>query len=206
VPVEEELDRVLPVVESIAEDLTVSVDTRKPEVARQALDAGAEILNDVTGLADPETRRVAAETGCQVVVMDSVNVPVDPDAANYYDDVVTDVARRLAEGALEARRAGVAADDIILDPGIGFGKEADGDVELLRRAEEVASLGYPVLYGCSRKSFLGEATGAAKEDRLAPSVAAHFYAALRGAEYVRVHDVEETARALRLADALDDGS
>lgn len=204
VPVEEELDRVLPVVERIADDLTVSVDTRKPEVARQALDAGAEILNDVTGLGDPETRHVAADAGCRVVVMDSVNVPVDPDAANYYDDVVTDVARRLSEKALEARRAGIAAEDIILDPGIGFGKGADGDLELLRRADEVASLGYPVLYGCSRKSFLGEATGAAKEDRLAPSVAAHFHAARAGAEYVRVHDVEETAHALRLGDALDD--
>ena len=202
VPVEEELDRVIPVVERIAEDLTVSVDTRKPEVAREALGAGAEILNDVTGLANPETRRAAAEAGCRVVVMDSVNVPVDPSAESYYDDVVTDVARRLAENALQARRAGVAAEDIVLDPGIGFGKGSDGDLELLRRADEIASLGYPVLYGCSRKSFLGDTTETSKEDRLAPSVAAHFHAALRGAAYVRVHDVAETARALRLADAL----
>jgi dihydropteroate synthase len=204
VPVEEELERVVPVVERIADDMTVSVDTRKPEVARQALDAGAEILNDVTGLSDPETRHVASEKGCRVVVMDSVNVPVSPSAENYYDDVVTDVARRLSEKSLQARRAGIDAEDVILDPGIGFGKGAEGDIELLRRAGEVASLGYPVLYGCSRKSFLGETTGAAKEDRLAPSVAAHFYAALRGAEYVRVHDVEETARAIRLARELQD--
>jgi dihydropteroate synthase len=201
VPVEEELDRVLPVVERIADDLTVSVDTRKPEVARRALEAGAEILNDVTGLADPESRRVAADAGCEVVVMDSVNVPVDPSSESYYDDVVTDVARRLSEKALQARRAGIDPDNIILDPGVGFGKGADGDLELLRRAGEISSLGYPVLYGCSRKSFLGEATGAAKDDRLAPSVAAGFYTAMRGAAYVRVHDVAETARALRLADA-----
>lgn len=202
VPVEEELERVLPVVERIADDLTVSVDTRKPEVARKALDAGADILNDVTGLANPETRRVAAEAGCRVVVMDSVNVPVDPSGESYYDDVVTDVARRLAERALQARRAGIAAEDIVLDPGIGFGKGSDGDLELLRRADEIASLGYPVLYGCSRKSFLGDATETSKEERLAPSVAAHFHAALRGAAYVRVHDVAETARALRLVDGL----
>jgi len=206
VPVEEELDRVLPVVERIAGDLTVSVDSRKPEVARRALEAGADILNDVTGLADPETRRVAADADCRVVVMDSVNVPVDPGAESYYDDTVTDVARRLAERALDARRAGIDADNIILDPGVGFGKGTDGDLELVRRADEVASLGYPVLYGCSRKSFLGEATGAAKDERLSPSVAAHFHAALNGASYVRVHDVAETARALRLADALQDGS
>ena len=204
VPVEEELERVLPVVERLADetDATVSVDTRKPDVARRALGAGAEILNDVTGLADPETRRVAAEAGCRVVVMDSVNVPVDPEAENAYDDVVTDVARRLSERVLRARRAGIDADDIIVDPGVGFGKGTDGDLELLRRADEIASLGYPVLYGCSRKSFLGKATGAPKENRLAPSVAAHFHAAVQGAEYVRVHDVEETARALRLADSV----
>lgn len=205
VPVEEELERVLPVVERLAEetDATISIDTRKPDVARHALDAGAEIVNDVTGLADPETRSVAAEAGCRVVVMDSVNVPVDPEAENYYDDVVQDVARRLSERVLRARSAGVDADDIIVDPGIGFGKGVDGDLELLRRADEIASLGYPVLYGCSRKSFLGEATGASKDERLAPSVAAHFHAALRGADYVRVHDVEETVRALRLADELN---
>jgi dihydropteroate synthase len=206
VPVEKEIERVLPVVERIADDMTVSVDTRKPEVARRALDAGAEILNDVTGLANPETRRVAADADCRVVVMDSVNVPVDPSAETYYDDVVTDVARRLTESVLRARRAGVDADDIIVDPGVGFGKGSEGDLELLRRADEIASLGYPVLYGCSRKSFLGKATGASKQDRLVPSVSAHFYAALRGAEYVRVHDVEETARALRLADALQEDS
>ena len=204
VPVEKEVERVLPVVERVADDLTVSVDTRKPEVARRALEAGAEILNDVTGLADPETRRVAAEKGCRVVVMDSVNVPVEPGADNHYDDVVTDVARRLSERVLRARRSGIDADDIIVDPGVGFGKGSDGDLELLCRTDEIASLGYPVLYGCSRKSFLGEATGASKEDRLAPSVAAHFHAALNGADYVRVHDVEETARALRLADSLQD--
>jgi dihydropteroate synthase len=138
--------------------------------------------------------------------MDSVNVPVDQSSESYYDDVVTDVARRLSEKALQARRAGIDADDIILDPGVGFGKGADGDLELVRRADEIASLGYPVLYGCSRKSFLGEATGAPKDDRLAPSVAAAFHAAMSGAAYVRVHDVAETARALRLADSLQNDS
>ncbi|MDZ7688767.1 MAG: dihydropteroate synthase [Halobacteriales archaeon] len=204
VPVEEELERVLPVVERIADDMTVSVDTRKPEIARRALEAGADILNDVTGLADPETRHVAGEADCRVVVMDSVNVPVEPSADTYYDDVVTDVARRLSERVLRARRSGIDASDIIVDPGVGFGKGAEGDLELLRRADEIASLGYPVLYGCSRKSFLEKATGASKEERLAPSVSAHFYAVLRGAEYVRVHDVEETVRALRLAEALQE--
>jgi len=202
VPVEEEAERVFPVIERVADEMTVSVDTRKPEVARRALDAGAEILNDVTGLAGPEMRAVAADADCRVVVMDSVNVPVDPSADTHYDDVVTDVARRLSERVLRARRAGIDAEDIIVDPGVGFGKGADGDLELLRRADEIASLGYSVLYGCSRKSFLGEATGASKDERLAPSVAAHFHAAVNGAEYVRVHDVEETVRALRLADAL----
>ena len=206
VPVEEELERVIPVIKRISDDMTVSVDTYKPEVARSALDAGAEILNDVTGLANPETRCVAADAECRVVVMDSVNVPVEPSAENYYDDVVTDVARRLSERVLRARRAGIEAEEIIIDPGVGFGKGSEGDLELLRRADEIASLGYPVLYGCSRKSFLGKATGASKDDRLVPSVAAHFHAGMKGAEYVRVHDVEETVRALRLADSLQDNS
>jgi len=204
VPVEEELDRVLPVVERVGDetDAAVSVDTRKPEVAREALEAGADMVNDVTGLASPEMRRVVAEAGCRVVVMDSVDVPVDPSREAVYDDVVDDVARRLSERVLRARRAGVNAENIVVDPGIGFGKGSDGDLSLVSRVGELTALGHPVLVGASRKSFLGSLTGRPEEERLEASVTSHALAALDGASYVRVHDVRETVRALEVVEGI----
>ncbi|MFP4631847.1 MAG: dihydropteroate synthase [Halobacteriales archaeon] len=204
VDVDEEARRVVPVVESLVEggvDAEVSVDTRNPGTARRALDAGATWINDVSGLDDPRMRGLVAERGCRVVVMDSVDVPVDPSADYAYDDVVDDVVDRLMEAVLRARRAGVEDEQVVLDPGIGFGKGPEGDAALLRRTREIASLGYPLLMGCSRKSFLSKALDVSG-DRLQASVAAHLYAALEGASYVRVHDVRETREALSMASNL----
>ncbi|MDY6779958.1 MAG: dihydropteroate synthase, partial [Halobacteria archaeon] len=204
VGVEEEKERVVPVVDRLSDEVEVpiSVDTRHPEVAREALGAGAEIVNDVTGLENPEMRRLVADEGCRVVVMDSVDVPVDTSSEPVYDDVVDDVLRRLSERVLRARRAGVKDEQIVVDPGIGFGKGSDGDVEVLRRVNEFTSLGYPVLVGCSRKSVFGDSLDFSEEERLEPSIAANVLAASKGAGIVRVHDVEETVRAVEVADLL----
>ena len=206
VPVDEERERVVPVIEALADrdiDARISVDTRNPGTARAALDAGADVVNDVTGLADPAMRHLCADRDCDVVVMDALDVPVDPDAEPEYDDVVADVLDRLAESVLRARRAGVDPERITVDPGIGFGKGSDGDAALLRRTHELRSLGHPVLIGASRKSFLGALAGLEDADeRLQASVGAALHAARHGADVVRVHDVAATVEALRTAEAL----
>ncbi len=201
-PVEEELDRVIPVLERLDLDVPVSIDTRKPAVAEAALDAGAEIVNDVTGLADEEMRALVAESGSDVVIMDSVNIPVDPDAETPYDDVVSDVKDRLQQQVGRAKEDGISDSQIIIDPGFGFGKGYDGDRALLQDIDAFTELGYPVMLGCSRKSFFGHEFDLAKEDRLEVSVAANVLAAYRGVDIVRVHDVQETVRALQVADML----
>ncbi|MFB6283961.1 MAG: dihydropteroate synthase [Halobacteria archaeon] len=203
VVVEEEIQRVIPVVEKVSRmDVSVSVDTRNPRTAELALEAGADVVNDVTGLRNPDMRSVVADADCGVVVMDSVNVPVDPNYSPIYDDVVDDVLDRLGERVLQARRDGVSKEKIVLDPGIGFGKRPEHDLELLRRTGEFRGLGYPVLVGCSRKSFMKKFGPRSEEDRLEYNVAANFFAALQGADYVRVHDVKEVARAVRVAEVL----
>ncbi|MDH5021541.1 dihydropteroate synthase [Halobacterium rubrum] len=206
VSVEEELDRVLPVVERISDlDAMVSIDTRKAEVARQALEAGADILNDVTGLEDPEMRFVAAEYDAPIVVMHSIDTPVDPDNDPHYDDVVDDVLAELTERVLLAEKAGVPREHVIVDPGLGFGKDAAESFELLDRVDEFHALGCPVLVGHSHKSMFGEVDCYPDEGGYA-TTAATALAADRGADIVRVHDVEENVAAVRVADATDTGT
>ncbi len=201
VPVEEEKARVLPVVERINDlDAMVSVDTRKAEVARAALDAGADILNDVSGLEDPEMRLVAAEYDVPVVVMHSINAPVDPDAEIHYDDVVEDVIDSLTERILLAEKAGLHRSQIIIDPGIGFGKTAAESFELLGRIGEFSGLGCPILVGHSHKSMFG-LVGRESGDRYDPTVAATAVAAERGADIVRVHDVAPNRAAVDVVQA-----
>jgi dihydropteroate synthase len=196
-----ELDRVLPVVERIGDlDAMVSVDTRKAEVARRALEAGADILNDVTGLEDPEMRFVAAEYDAPLVVMHSINAPVDPETDVYYDEVVEDVLAELTECVLLAEKAGLPREKIVVDPGLGFGKSAAESFELLDRADEFHALGCPVLVGHSHKSMFGKVDRYPDDGGYA-TVAATALAADRGADIVRVHDVEENAAAVRVADA-----
>ncbi|PSP31494.1 dihydropteroate synthase [Halobacteriales archaeon QH_10_67_22] len=204
VPVEEERDRVVPVVEAIADlDVMVSVDTRKAAVARAALAAGADLLNDVSGLEDPEMRLVAADHDVPVVVMHSNEVPVDPDADPHYDDVVRDVIDYLTERVLLAEKAGLDRSQILVDPGLGFGKSAAESFELLGRLDELRALGCPVLVGHSHKSMFELAGGTAGE-ALDETVAATAIAADRGADVVRVHDAAENVAAVRVADAAND--
>lgn len=199
VPVDEEIRRVAPVIEAIADlDVLVSVDTRKAAVGAAALDAGADILNDVTGLEDPEMRFLAAERGAPVIVMHSIDAPVDPSREVDYDDVVEDVIDELTELVLLAEKAGIPRRNLIVDPGLGFGKSKAENFELLGRTDEFAALGCPILVGHSHKSMfslVGEEPG----DNLAATVAGTAIAADRGADIVRVHDVPENVAAVNVA-------
>jgi len=189
VPVADEKARVLPVVERISElDALVSIDTRKAAVARAALDAGADILNDVSGLEDPEMRLVASEYDVPVIVMHSIDAPVIPGKEIHYDDVVEDVVDALTERVLLAEKAGLDRSQIIVDPGIGFGKTAAESFELLDRIGEFKGFGCPVLVGHSHKSMFGLVDRDAG-NRYEPTIAATALAAERGADIVRVHDV-----------------
>ncbi|MFC6836371.1 dihydropteroate synthase [Halomarina ordinaria] len=197
VPVEEECDRVVPVVERLAPlDVLVSVDTRKAAVARAALEAGADVLNDVSGLEDPEMRHVAAEYDAPIVVMHSVEAPVDPETDVEYDDVVEDVVDALAERVLLAEKAGLDRSQILVDPGLGFAKSRHENFELLGRIDEFHALGCPVLVGHSHKSMF-DLLGCTPDERLAPTVAGTAIAAERGADVIRVHDVPENVAAVR---------
>jgi dihydropteroate synthase len=201
VPAEEEIERVVPVVEELAGgDALVSVDTRKSAVARAAMEAGADVLNDVSGLADPEMARVAAEYGAVLVVMHSIDAPVVPEKTVAYDDPVGDVIDELREPVLEAVKAGVPREDIVVDPGVGFGKTADESFELVARTGEFAALGAPVLVGHSHKSMFGAVESYPDEGGYA-TAALSALAAEHGADVVRVHDVAENVTAVRVAEA-----
>ncbi|WP_459888971.1 dihydropteroate synthase [Halostagnicola bangensis] len=203
VSLEEEIDRVVPVVErlregSLADDVLISIDTRKAAVAKAALEAGADILNDVSGLEDPEMRFVAAEYDAPLIVMHSIDAPVVPDRDVEYDDVVEDVIDELTERVLLAEKAGLDREQIIVDPGLGFGKSPREGFELLGRTEELRALGSPILIGHSHKSMFDPVTDES-DDRLVPTVAASALAADRGADIVRVHDVPENVAAVKTA-------
>ena len=201
VPVETEIDRVVPVIQALADrGVPVSVDTRKAAVADAALAAGAEIVNDVSGLGDPEMRFVVADHDAALVLMHSISAPVDPDRLGDYDDVVDDVRTELAELLLHAERAGVDRDQIVVDPGCGFGKRAAESFELVDRIDEFHALGCPVMVGHSRKSMY-DRVDADAGDRLPPTLAHTVMAAERGADVVRVHDVAANAAALRTVEA-----
>ncbi len=200
VAVPEEKARVVPVIEALdGIDALVSVDTRKSAVAAAALSAGADIVNDVSGLGDPEMRHVVADHDAMLVVMHSLSAPVDPDREVAYDDVVSDVLRELRERVLLAETAGIDRDRIIVDPGFGFGKSAAESLELLGRLEEFQALGCPVLAGHSHKSMF-EAVGAGPGDRLEATIAGTAIATEHGADVVRVHDVAENVPAVRAAE------
>ena len=204
ISVAEELERVLPVVEAVADtDAAVSIDTRKAAVGRAAIDAGADVLNDVTGLADPAMRFLAAETGVPVVVMHSIDAPVVPERDVDYDDVVEDVIAELRERVLLAEKAGVPREHVVVDPGVGFGKSTRENFELLGRLGEFRALGCPILVGHSHKSMF-ELVGSDAGDAPEATVAATTLAARNGADVVRVHDVAENARAIRVARAVAD--
>jgi dihydropteroate synthase len=204
VPEAEELRRVLPVVEGLAgAGVPISVDTSKAAVAAAALGAGAEIVNDVTALrGDPEMAAVCAERGATVVLMHMLGRPRTMHESPTYEDVVGEVKAFLAERVDVAVAAGVGAERIWVDPGIGFGKTADHNLELLRRLGELRGLGRPLVIGTSRKRFIGRVDGSGPEARLGGTVASSVWAAAEGADVLRVHDVAEVRQAMAVATAV----
>jgi dihydropteroate synthase len=204
VTAEEELRRVEPVVAGLAGGgAAVSVDTSKAAVAAAALEAGAEIVNDVTALqGDPEMAWLCAERGATVVLMHMRGDPRTMQDEPRYDDVVEEVRAFLVERVEAAVAAGIAAERVWLDPGIGFGKTAAHNHELLRRLGELAEIGRPLVVGTSRKTFIGKADGSPVDDRLGGTIASSVLAAAEGADVLRVHDVAEVRQALVLADAV----
>jgi dihydropteroate synthase len=204
VSAEEEIGRTKGVVAGLcASGIAVSIDTSKAAVARAALEAGAAMVNDVTALrGDPELARLCAERGCEVVLMHMQGTPRTMQADPTYDDVVEDVRAFLAERIEAATAAGISEGRIWIDPGIGFGKTVEHNAELLRRLGELRDLGRPIVIGTSRKSFLGKLTGREVDDRIGGSIASNVLALKAGAEMLRVHDVRETAQAVKVAEAI----
>jgi dihydropteroate synthase len=205
VPAEEEIRRVVPVIERLRARgflLPISVDTSKGAVARAALAAGADLVNDVTGLSDPALAEAVAEAGAPVVLMHMRGTPADMQSRAVYRDVVREVAAELEDALSRAGAAGIPRERTVLDPGVGFAKTAEQSVELLARVGELRSLGRPLLVGPSRKSFIGRITGAAVGDRLPGTLAAVTACVLAGVELVRVHDVAPAVQAARVAAAL----
>jgi dihydropteroate synthase len=205
VPVAAELSRVRPVVMRFANDyVPVSIDTRHAEVARACAEAGASIINDVSGFRDREMADVAASTDVGVVIMHMAGEPRTMQAEPHYDEVVAEVGGYLVAQAAMLEAFGVARERIAIDPGIGFGKTLEHNLELLRRLSELAELGYPVVVGASRKRFIGAISAVDDPaDRLGGSIAAALWSAAHGAHVVRVHDVAPTVQALAVQHALE---
>jgi len=203
VSVDEELNRVMPVLEALAPlGVPVSVDTSKPEIMRAALASGADMINDIAGFRTPGALEAAAPSDAALCIMHMQGEPRTMQAAPHYDDVVTEVHAFLHARALAARELGVADDRIVIDPGFGFGKSFEHNLQLLHDLRKLAELGWPVLVGLSRKSMLGKITGRQSHERVHASVAAALLAVVNGARIVRVHDVRATRDALAVLEAL----
>jgi dihydropteroate synthase len=201
VPASEEIDRLAPVIESLRRqtDKPISVDTRKGPVARAALAAGADLINDVGMLADDELMAIVAVHGCPVVIMHSRGDLATMQHGIDFDDVAKEVSEDLASAFERACKAGIVPGQVILDPGIGFGKTASQNLELLCRTRPLRALGRPLLIGASRKSFIAACHPVAPDQRLGGSLAAAGWATRRGAAILRVHDVAETIQFLQLS-------
>lgn len=205
VPVAEELRRVLPVIEALAGETgaALSIDTRRPEVAEQAVRAGAEIVNDVSGLREPAMRAVVARHGVGAIAMHMQGEPRTMQAAPHYEDVVAEVRESFRQSTAACLGSGIEMSHLAFDPGIGFGKTAAHNLSLLRSLENLSVEGRPLVLGASRKSFLSKVTGTtAVEDRFWPTVAVTGYARACGVRIVRVHEVKPNAQALRMMEAM----
>ncbi|MBB5209346.1 dihydropteroate synthase [Chiayiivirga flava] len=204
VPVDEELRRVVPVIERLVREtgVPIGIDTSKPEVMRAAVDAGAGLINDVYALRRDGALDAAAALGVPVVLMHMLGEPRVMQDAPHYEDVVADVHRFLADRIFACEMAGIAKSRIVVDPGFGFGKTLAHNMALLANLARFVELGVPVLAGLSRKRSIGELTGRAVDERVSGSVAAHLIAAQRGARLLRVHDVAATRDALAVWEAV----
>ena len=215
VSVDEELERVIPVIESIVKELPntlISIDTYKAKVAEAAFKAGVHILNDVWGLrADPEIAHVAAKYNVPVILMHNRSNPASVEVRNQlgnaymgstYEDLMEDVRRELLVSVELALKAGIEETRVIVDPGIGFGKTREHNLELINRLDEIRVLGYPVLLGPSRKSFIGFTLDLPADQRVEGTAATVAVGIVRGADIIRVHDVKEMARVAKMTDAI----
>jgi len=201
----EELGRVIPVIEKIKRQFSIPicVDTYKAEVARQAIEEGAEMVNDISALRfDPDLRKIVAGYGVPVVLMHIKGTPKNMQDNPRYDSLMEEIISYLDSSIKLAEEAGADGRGIIVDPGIGFGKTTAHNLEILRRLEELASLGKPILVGLSRKSFIGNVLGLPQEERLEGGLAATCMAVWRGARLVRTHDVSPTRRAVDMVQAI----
>lgn len=204
VPLEEELRRVIPVIEGLAgkAGVPISIDTYKPEVMRAAIAAGASIVNDVFALRQPGALEAVTASDAGVCLMHMLGTPQTMQDDPQYRDVVSEVADFLRARMAAAEEHGIARERIVLDPGFGFGKRSVHNIALLRELEALCALGRPLLTGLSRKSVLGQLTGGDVDARLHASIAAAVIAAMKGARILRVHDVKATADALKVAAAI----
>ena len=217
VTAEEELARVIPIIQAVRPvvNIPISIDTYRAEVARAALDAGANWVNDVWGLRmDDQMARLVAERGCPVVIMHNRSQPKDAHQEErlggryvgvHYDDLFEDITRELQESITLAHAAGVKDEQIILDPGIGFGKTVPQNLQLLNGIHHFKSLGYPLLIGASRKSFIGYTLDLPPDERVEGTAATVAIAIARGADIIRVHDVKVMARVAKMTDAIVKG-
>ncbi len=202
----EEIRRILPIIERMSTDdgPLVSVDTSKPGVARAALEAGAHVVNDITGLADPAMRAVIAQFGAAALAMHMKGAPRTMQENPQYGDLMGEVADYLRERVREAERAGVAS--VLVDPGVGFGKSWNHNLEILRRLHVLRELGRPLVVGVSRKRFIGEITGVEEAgERLVGSKVAEAFAVIGGADVIRTHDVVAAVEAVRMGEAIRRG-
>ncbi|MFL9710782.1 dihydropteroate synthase [Methylobacillus sp. Pita1] len=204
VGLEEELERVIPVIESLARevDVPLSIDTYKPQVMREAVKAGAAIINDIRGLQEPGALQAAAEGNAGVCVMHMQGTPQTMQQDPVYQDVVQEVKAFLLQRLQACEAAGIPAERIVLDPGFGFGKRTAHNIALLNGLQDILALGRPLLVGLSRKSVLGQIVGSDVDRRLHASLAASVISAMKGGRIVRVHDVKATVDALKVVDAV----
>lgn len=202
VPIDEETQRVLPVIRALQGRAIVSVDTFQPEVARRVIEAGAAVINDTTGIHDPRMAEVVADSEASIVIAHSVAAPRTAHPSPQYDDVVAEVADFLLRRVDLAVSRGVPLDRIIIDPGHDLNKNTRHSLELTRRIGEIAGLGHPTLVALSNKDFIGETLGRPRHERVVGSIAAAVYCVAHGARLVRVHNVRETVDAMRMTEAI----
>mgnify|MGYP000225432459 FL=1 len=205
VEVEEEIRRVVPVVEALAElDVVISIDTSQPEVIQAAVAAGAHIWNDVRALTRPNALETAAELNIPVIIMHMRGEPTTMNGLDQYDNVTLDVMTELSQRVADALKAGVKAENIMIDPGFGFAKNAKQNLKLLKEFHQLNQLGYPILSALSRKRFIGEALGGADAgQRAVGSVAGHLLSIQQGACMVRAHDVKAMSDAIKVWQAMN---
>jgi dihydropteroate synthase len=208
VSLDEELNRVLPVIEAIrsTSDILISIDTSKAEVMKQAVDAGASIVNDVYGLRQPGALEAVAALQVPICLMHMQLEPETMQLSPQYNNVIDDVKSFFEERINACEKVGISRSKIILDPGFGFGKKLEHNLELLANLSEFKSLGCPILVGLSRKSMFGDLLGKPVSERTSASVVAAIIAITNGASVVRVHDVEETSEALKIYNAVQQGN